>query len=606
MDRTAIIVVTICVILLFTWPALLEKVSPTPPAQPQPTNAPPIQFPGQTAPPDTTPLRQAPLAQTPSNPDFQPPVKLDSPKLSILETEESSYIFTSAGGLKTVELKEPHVVMTKNADLLWGTNNGDVNSKPIKLNHGVELPVFALEGVDDSEFSINTDRNLVTMVSTNQAGIRITKEFSAGTNYLLHSTITLANSTKEPVILDQRKLMLGTTMPLQTGGSYPVWGAQWHNGDDIEDIDESWFTNRTLGCIPGTPRTYFMSAGQPVKWVGVHNRFFALTTIPMEGATGGRVYSTKTTPRPPNDPQEEGKQYAHHTGILASLQFEAQVLQPGARIIQEFTTYAGPKEYQVLLAHDQTYQNSIDLVMGYNTPVFGLFAKLLLRSMNGLHNFGLGYAMCIIVITIIIKILFWPLTKKSTVSMKRLAAYGPQMAEIKEKYKDDPQKMNKRTMEFMREHKINPLGGCLPILIQLPVFIGFFTMLRTAVELRGAKFLWACDLSQSDTVTDIAGFPINPLPIIMGVTMLLQARMTPVSPTADPTQQKIMKFLPLMFIVFLYNFSAGLTLYWTVQNMLSILQTKLTKNIVVEAPLKSTNSALAKPAKPKPKPKPKK
>ena len=104
MDRTAIIVVTICVILLFTWPALLEKVSPTPPAQPQPTNAPSIQFPGQTAPPNTTPLRQAPLAQAPPNPDFQPPVKLDSPKLSILETEESSYIFTSAGGLSLIHI----------------------------------------------------------------------------------------------------------------------------------------------------------------------------------------------------------------------------------------------------------------------------------------------------------------------------------------------------------------------------------------------------------------------------------------------------------------------------------------------------------------------
>ena len=597
MDRTAIIVVTICVILLFTWPALMEKISPSPPAQPQPTNPPPIQVPGQANAPTSAPLGQAPPAQAPVSSDFQLPVKLDSPKLSILETEESSYIFTSAGGLKTVELKEPHVVMTKNIDLLWGTNNGDVNSTPIKLNHGVELPVFALEGVDDSEFSVNTDGDRVTMVSTNQAGIRITKEFSTGTNYLLHTTITLANSTKEPVILDQRKLMLGTTMPLEKGGSYPVWGAQWHNGDDIEDIDEGWFANRTLGCIPGTPRTYFMSAGQPVKWVGVHNRFFALTTIPMEGATGGRVYSTKTMPRPLNDPQEEGEQYAHDTGILASLQFEAQVLQPGESIIQEFTTYAGPKEYQVLLAHGQTYENSIDLVMGYNTPVFGLFAKLLLRSMNGLHNFGLGYAMSIIVITIIIKILFWPLTRASTISMKRLAAYGPQMAEIKAKYKEDPQKMNKRTMEFMREHKINPLGGCLPILIQIPVFIGFFTMLRTAVELRGAKFLWACDLSQSDTVAEIAGFPINPLPMIMGVTMLLQARLTPVSPTADPTQQKIMKYMPLMFIVILYNFSAGLTLYWTVQNMLSILQTKLTKNIVVEAPLKSENSPLAKPIK---------
>ena len=273
MDRTAIIVVTICVILMFTWPALMEEISPSPPAQPQPTNPPPIQVPGQANAPTSAPLGQAPPAQAPVSSDFQLPVKLDSPKLSILETEESSYIFTSAGGLKTVELKEPHVVMTKNTDLLWGTNNGDVNSTPIKLNHGVELPVFALEGVDDSEFSVNTDGDRVTMVSTNQAGIRITKEFSTGTNYLLHTTITLANSTKEPVILDQRKLMLGTTMPLEKGGSYPVWGAQWHNGDDIEDIDEGWFANRTLGCIPGTPRTYFMSAGQPVKWVGVHNRF---------------------------------------------------------------------------------------------------------------------------------------------------------------------------------------------------------------------------------------------------------------------------------------------------------------------------------------------
>jgi YidC/Oxa1 family membrane protein insertase len=158
----------------------------------------------------------------------------------------------------------------------------------------------------------------------------------------------------------------------------------------------------------------------------------------------------------------------------------------------------------------------------------------------------------------------------------------------------------------MREHKINPMGGCLPILIQIPVFFGFFTMLRSAVELRGAQFLWACDLSQSDTIANlpesipfIGDFPINPLPMIMGVTMILQARMTPMSPTADATQQKIMKYMPLMFIVILYNFSAGLTLYWTVQNMLSILQTKLTKNIVVEAPLKSENSALAKPLKSK-------
>jgi len=321
--------------------------------------------------------------------------------------------------------------------------------------------------------------------------------------------------------------------------------------------------------------------------------------MPEEGFSAANVYSIKTTHDLLNDPQEEDEQYVHDTGILASLQFGAKVLQPGENIVQQFTTYAGPKEYQLLQSHTHTYKNSMDSLMGFD-GFFGFFAKILLRAMNGIHGFGLGYAYCIIVITIIIKILFWPLTRASTVSMKRMAAYQPQMAEIREKYKDDKEKLNKRMMEFMREHKINPMGGCLPILIQIPVFFGFFTMLRSAVELRGAQFLWACDLSQTDTVAHVAGFPINPLPLIMGATMLLQARITPVSPTMDPTQQKIMKYMPLMFIVILYNFSAGLTLYWTVQNMLSILQTKLTKNIVVEAPdVTKTKSALAKPAKPK-------
>ncbi len=594
MDRTAIIVVTICVILLFTWPSLLQKISPVPPQTAQPTNAAPSQVTRQTNAPAPAPatLGQGEPTSALNVNTIHPPVVLESEKLIRLDTDDSVYTFSSAGGLKTVGLVQ-HKAKPCN-----GNESG--NDAVILLNHGVELPVFALEGVDDGEFSLSTNFGLVSMVSTNQAGIRITKEFKAGTNYLLHSTITLTNPSKEPITLEQRRLMLGTSMPLQSGGRYPVWGTQWHNGDDMEDIDEGWFANRTLGCFPGTPRPYFMSLAQPVKWLGVHNRFFAMTTMPMDGAAGGQIYSTKTTHRPLNDHQDDGEQYIHHTGILASLQFDAKVLQAGESVVQQFTTYAGPKEYRTLEAHGQTYKNSMESVMGFD-GFFGFFAKVLLRAMNGIHGFGLGYALCIIVITVIIKILFWPLTRASTVSMKRMAAYQPQMTEIREKYKEDPQKLNKRMMEFMREHKINPMGGCLPILIQIPVFFGFFTMLRSAVELRGAQFLWACDLSQSDTIAHVASFPINPLPMIMGVTMLLQARMTPVSPTADPTQQKIMKYMPLMFIVILYNFSAGLTLYWTVQNMLSILQTKLTKNIVVEAPVKSSNSPLAKTVKTKPK-----
>jgi YidC/Oxa1 family membrane protein insertase len=150
--------------------------------------------------------------------------------------------------------------------------------------------------------------------------------------------------------------------------------------------------------------------------------------------------------------------------------------------------------------------------------------------------------------------------------------------------------MNQKTMEFMKENKVNPASGCFPMLLQIPVFFGFYKMLQSAIELRGASFLWVKDLSVADTIFTIPGiaFPVNPLPLFMGVTMLWQARMTPPSPSMDPMQQKIMKYMPLMFILFLYNYSAGLSLYWTVQNLLTIAQMKLTKNqdITIEPPKK--------------------
>jgi YidC/Oxa1 family membrane protein insertase len=150
--------------------------------------------------------------------------------------------------------------------------------------------------------------------------------------------------------------------------------------------------------------------------------------------------------------------------------------------------------------------------------------------------------------------------------------------------------MNRKTMEFMKENKVSPLGGCLPMLIQIPVFFGFYQMIQSVIELRGAHFLWIRDLSQPDTLFIIpgldfvpifgipgVGLPFNLLPLIMGATMLWQARLTPPSPGMDPAQAKMMRYMPLIFMVGLYNFSAGLTLYWTVNNLLTIFQTKLTK-----------------------------
>jgi YidC/Oxa1 family membrane protein insertase len=170
-----------------------------------------------------------------------------------------------------------------------------------------------------------------------------------------------------------------------------------------------------------------------------------------------------------------------------------------------------------------------------------------------------------------------------------MQALAPELAVLKEKYKDDQQKYMQKQMELWKKNKVSPMSGCLPMAIQMPVFFGFFTMIRSAIELRGARFLWIADLSKPDTLFMIpgltfipfistpAGLPFNLLPLLMGGSMLWQSHLTPPSPSMDPAQAKMMRYMPLMFLVFLYNYSSGLALYWTVNNVLTVVQTKLTK-----------------------------
>ncbi len=266
-------------------------------------------------------------------------------------------------------------------------------------------------------------------------------------------------------------------------------------------------------------------------------------------------------------------------GYVASFLYPPVTLAAGQKSEHQVFIFAGPKEYRTLAKVASQFNNNADVVMGFG-GFFGFFSKGLLLAMNWLHDtFKLGYGLAIIAITVIIKTLFWPLTQASTRSMKRMAALQPQMKVLQAKYKDDPAKMNKKMMEFWKENKVNPMGGCLPMVLQMPVFIGFFYMIRSAIELRGASFLWIADLSKPDTLFMIPGlnFPFNLLPLLMGATMLWQSHLTPPSPGMDPMQQKMMRYMPLIFLFMLYNFSAGLTLYWTVQNLLSIAQMKLTK-----------------------------
>jgi YidC/Oxa1 family membrane protein insertase len=605
MDRKSIIVLVVCFLLLIAWYPLVNKLYPPKPLPPQSTNvvgAASNQTSLTSVPVPPAPATAAPAssASAPAAPAVQPAAPEQT---LVLETADARYTFSShRGGLKLVELlRYPANV---------GCRNGTTDTNALaSLNTGAPLPALALLGGEalegDGVWTLSkTAGNAVRAEKQLPNGLALVKEFAAGGNYVLTASVRLENRSAQPLALPAQEWVVGTATPISAKDDGLTMGVYWFDGSSAEHVDETWFANRSFfGClgVPSQPRAVYQSHGGAPVWAAVHNQFFTMIAVPRNtGAPPAAVVSRHIELPPLAAPGTPGVSAiaSKPFGFQTALVFPAAVLAPGQKWEQSFDLYAGPKEYKILsrLDHKQ------ELVMAFG-GFFGFFAKALLLSMNGLHAlFGglLGYGWVIILITVVIKLVFWPLTNASTKSMKRMAALQPQMKALQEKYKDDPKKMNQKLMEFMKEHKVNPMGGCLPMLLQIPVFFGFFTMIRTAIELRGAKFLWVCDLSQPDTLFVLPGlnFPFNLMPLLMGVTMFYQARMTPASPGMDPMQQKIMKYMPLMFLVFLYNFSAGLTLYWTVQNLLTIAQMKITKATDPAAPAPGAKSGAPAPAKP--------
>jgi YidC/Oxa1 family membrane protein insertase len=573
MDRKSLLILVACFALLMLWGPLVNKIFP-PTKIPNWTN---------TIAAATNAVTNAASAQagaaavpgTPATPTASAaPVTPSGPEeLLVLTHDAVRYTFTShGGGLKQIELLNYRETVNGRKQ----TNE----AAPAALNDHAPLPALALAGpaevIGNGTFTLS--RPSPGVVRAEQAlpgGLHVIKEFRPGSNYQFAATVKLENRSGQPLTVPTHELVFGTATPMSVTDDGLLVGVMHYNGAKASAVAESWFANRTLGCFPGTPRTEFISPGTNIVWAAVHNQFFTMIAQPAGGApniVSRRVPLPKPTAA---DINANSRATREPVGYQTAFLYPATVLAAGASLERAVDFYAGPKEYNTLSRRP----NRQDLVMNFG--FFGFFAKALLLSMNFFHNtLSLGYGWAIVVITIIIKLLFWPLTRASTRSMKRMAKLQPQMKALQEKYKDDPQKMNQKLMEFMKEHKVNPMGGCLPMLIQIPVFFGFYTMIQSAIELRGASFLWNHDLSKPDTLFMIPGinFPFNLLPLLMGVTMLWQARLTPPSPGMDPMQQKIMKYMPLMFLVFLYNFSAGLTLYWTVQNLLTILQMKLTRN----------------------------
>jgi YidC/Oxa1 family membrane protein insertase len=244
--------------------------------------------------------------------------------------------------------------------------------------------------------------------------------------------------------------------------------------------------------------------------------------------------------------------------VEEAISSRAITLNPGEVFTLPYKLYYGPKDLDILKAQGNQLEKVIDL--GWFTVV----AKPLLYALKFLYGYVHNYGIAIIIITVIIKMLFYPLTYKSYKSMKDMQKIQPKMALLKEKYKNDKDAMNKAVMELYKTNKVNPLGGCLPMLVQFPIFVALYRALMTSIELRHAPFMfWIHDLAAKD--------PYYVTPIVMGATMFIQQKMTPTT-SMDPTQAKMMMALPLVFTVMFINMPSGLVLYWLVNNLLTIAQ----------------------------------
>jgi YidC/Oxa1 family membrane protein insertase len=259
-------------------------------------------------------------------------------------------------------------------------------------------------------------------------------------------------------------------------------------------------------------------------------------------------------------------------GVKMQMNSDLDTLQPGEERVYTYKLFFGPKKLDVLKSVGSNLNKAV------NFGWFDVIAQPTLFLLNFFFGIFKNYGIAIIMVTIIFKAIFWPITQKGLKSMKNMQKLQPKMAKLKEKYKGDPAKMNQEVMNLYKTYKVNPLGGCLPMVLQIPVFFALYKVLLMCIELRHAPFmLWITDLSAPDRLSIgidipyVGGIPV--LTLLMGGSMFLQQKMTPT--TADPTQAKIMMFLPVLFTFMFINFASGLVLYWFVNNLLAIFQQQM-------------------------------
>lgn len=449
-----------------------------------------------------------------------------------IQSGDIHYVFSNKGGaLKQILLSqfkndEGNVInLIKNPDNLTAAlslKSSDPEIDSILQNSYYEPSITSMV------LSESNPEGVLTFTLKHESGLEVYREFKFRLNdYLIEIKTRITASPLASKNL-QYEIVLGPGMGgnISSQTDYIVFSGAtvFNNNERIEHSPEDL-----------NARTYHRGE---LKWVAFQNKYFGSALIPLQGSKAGIVF------------KEKGQVYV-------GLEYES--VQSAVTASHLF--YAGTKELEILEEKGGYLVRMIDY--GWFGNKFAFLVKPLLKVLAYFYGLTQNYGWSIILLTIVIKLLFFPLTHKSFKSMKGMQKIQPYVKVIQERNKDDRQKMNEELLALYKKHKVNPVGGCLPMLLQIPVFIALYHALFFSIELRGAPFIgWITDLSVQD--------PFYVTPVLMGITMFLQQKMTPA--VGDPMQQKIMMFLPVLFTFLFISFPAGLVIYWTVNNVLTISQ----------------------------------
>ncbi|HMK61556.1 MAG TPA: membrane protein insertase YidC [Dissulfurispiraceae bacterium] len=487
---------------------------------------PPTQQPQASIKEEQKPAQGEQPAQLPSVPvQVAKPAAHSPEKIITAENDLYKAVFTTRGAtIKRIELKQ--FTNDKGAPIVL-SGNDMLPALAIGLDEGFQFADadFSVSGSDIKLDPSNKTASLVFEFKSAGVSISRTFTFSQG-DY----SIGLKDDVKG---LESYVVTLGMDL-----GIFDKTTADHHGPVILKDADR-------IAIKPQDVKTMRVEK-EGIKWVAQEDKYFTSFIVPKTAVI-------------------EAHAWAKDGNALVDLKMKGGE--------NSYLIYAGPKEYDIL----EKYHSGMEHVIDFG--FFSIIARPLFWFLKFLYSLSHNYGIAIILLTVITRIPFFPLISKGQKSMKKLAEIQPKMAEIREKFKNDPQRMQKEMMDLYKTHKVSPMGGCLPMLLQMPVFFALYSILSTAIELRHAPFmLWIKDLAAPDTLFGhipsqiplLGGFALGPLPLLMGATSFIQQKMTP--STADPQQQKIMLLMPVMFTFIFLNFSSGLVIYWLVNNLLSIAQ----------------------------------